>query len=140
MSLQAVLLPLFVQVALSLFLMAWFGVLRVRDVRSGQVHPRDVALREPNWTQKTTQIGNCAQNQLELPMLFYVLTILAWISRQADLVFVIMAWVFVILRLIHAFIHVTDNNLSRRGLVFITGAIVLTVMWIIYMLHILFAI
>ncbi len=140
MSLQAVLLPLFVQVALSLALLAWFGALRVRDVRSGRVHPRDVALREPNWPKQTTQVGNCAQNQLELPLLFYVLTILAWITRQADLLFVIMAWVFVILRLIHAYIHVTDNNLARRGMVFITGAAVLTVMWIIFMLRILFAI
>ena len=140
MSLQAVLLPLFVQVALSLALLAWFGALRVRDVNSGRVHPRDIALREPNWPKKTTQIGNCAHNQLELPILFYVLTILAWITKQADLVFVVMAWVFVILRLVHATIHVTDNNLPRRGIVFITGAAVLTLMWIIFMLRILIAI
>jgi hypothetical protein len=140
MSLQAVLLPLFVQVALSLFLMTWFGALRVRDVRSGQVHPRDVALREPNWPKLTTQVGNCAQNQLEFPTLFYVLTILAWMTKQADLLFVILAWVFVILRLIHAYIHVTDNDMARRGMVFIVGAAVLIVMWIIFMLRILIAI
>jgi hypothetical protein len=49
---------------------------------------------------------------------------------------VVLAWVFVLLRLVHAAIHVTDNDLRRRGAVFITGATVLIVMWAIFMLRI----
>ncbi len=66
------------------------------------MHPRDIALREPNWPPHVAQVSNAYQNQLELPVLFYVLTILAWITRQADLLFVLLAWVFVALRLLHA--------------------------------------
>ncbi|MEZ5789223.1 MAG: MAPEG family protein [Xanthobacteraceae bacterium] len=137
MSMRAVLAPLFVEVLLTFGLMLWMGAMRVRLVRSGQVRPQDIALREPNWPKHVLQVQNAASNQFELPVLFYVLTILSIITRDADLTFVILAWVFVLLRLAHAYIHVTSNNVRHRGLAFITGAFILMVMWAIYMLRLL---
>jgi hypothetical protein len=140
MSIQAILLPLFVQVALTLFLLFWTGRARVAAVRRGDVHPRDIALRQPNWPKQETQIANAYHNQLELPVLFYVLTILAIITRHADLLFVVLAWVFVILRLVHAYIHLTSNHLGRRFAAFAASAVVLLVMWVIFILQIMLGI
>ena len=114
MTIQAVLLPLFVQVILTFVLLFWTERVRVGAIRRGEVHMRDIALREPNWGKRETQIANAYHNQLELPLLFYVLTILAWITKQADLLFVVLAWVFVLLRVLHAVIHVTSNNVTQR--------------------------
>jgi hypothetical protein len=139
MSIQAVLLPLFVEVALTFVLLFWTGYLRTNLLKAGAVKPQDVALREPNWPPQVAQIGNAYQNQFEVPVLFYVLTILAWITRHADLLFVVMAWIFVALRLIHAF-HITDNDVNRRGPVFGVGALVLMAMWVIFMIRILLGI
>jgi hypothetical protein len=113
------------------------GAMRVSLVRSGQVKPEDIALRQPNWPRQVLQVQNAALNQFELPVLFYVLTVLSIITRDADLTFVILAWVFVLLRLVHAFIHVTSNNVRQRGLAFITAAFVLMAMWVIYILRLL---
>ena len=132
MTIQAVLLPLFVQVVLTFVLLLWTERVRVRAIRRGEVHMRDIALREPNWGKRETQIANAYHNQLELPLLFYVLTILAWITKQADLLFVVLAWVFVVLRLLHAAIHVTSNRLSQRFAMFAASVIVLFVMWAIF--------
>jgi hypothetical protein len=137
MSIQAILLPLFVQVALTLFLLFWTGRARVAAVRRGDVHPRDIALRESNWPRQETQIANAYHNQLELPVLFYVLTILAIITRQADLLFVVLAWLFVVLRLVHAYIHLTSNHVGRRFAVFAASVLVLLVMWVIFAVRIL---
>lgn len=137
MSIQAVLLPLFVQVTLTFVLLTWTAYLRTMAFRRGEIKPRDIALREPNWPSRTTQIANAFHNQLELPVLFYVLTILAWITKHADLAFVVMAWVFVALRLVHAYIHVTDNHVGRRGAVFGLSAIVLMIMWAIFIVRVL---
>ncbi len=137
MSIQAVLLPLFVQVVLTFVLLFWMAGARVGAVRRGDVHPRDVALRQPNWPQHETQIANAYHNQLELPVLFYVLTILAIVTRHADLLFVVLAWVFVVFRLLHVYIHLTSNHLGRRFAMFATGAVVLVVMWGIFILRIL---
>ena len=139
MSIQAVLFPLFVEVAVTFVLAFWLSALRVDAIRSGRVHPRDIALREPTWPTRVLQVGNAYHNQLELPLLFYVLTILSIITRHADLLFVLLAWVFVILRLARAYVHVTDNRVSRRGMMFFAGLIVLAVMWAIFIVRILLA-
>jgi hypothetical protein len=139
MSIQMILAPLFVQVALTFVIMFWMGALRVAAVRGGEIKARDIALREPNWPPQVLKIANAYHNQLELPVLFYVLTVLAIITRHADLMFVLLAWVFVVLRVLHAVVHVTDNLVPRRGLLFMAGAIVLAVMWAIFSFRILLA-
>jgi len=140
MSIQAVLLPLFVQVTLTFVLLVWMATLNNSAVGRGEVKGQTFALREPNWPARNLQLRNAFLNQLETPVLFYVLTILAWMTRHADLLFVIMAWIYVALRIVHAYIHVTDNYVPRRGLAFIMSAIVLALMWVIFMLRILLAI
>jgi hypothetical protein len=140
MTVPMVLLPLFVLVIMTFVLAVWMAILRVTAVRSGTVHPRDIALREPNWPPRATQIGNAFHSQLELPLLFYVLTILALMTKMADVLFVLLAWVFVALRVIHAFVHVTNNNVPRRAMIFFASTAVLAIMWLILMLRILLAI
>jgi len=140
MSIQAILMPLFVQVALTFVLLFWMGGLRYRAIRLGQVEPEKVRLREPHWPPRVLQIANAYHNQLELPFLFYVLTILAIITRHADLLFVVLAWVFVILRLAHAYIHLTSNHVGRRFAAFAASVVVLLVMWVIFILQIMLGI
>ncbi|HEY1474321.1 MAG TPA: MAPEG family protein [Pseudolabrys sp.] len=137
MSIQAILLPLFVQVTLTFVLYCWMAYHRVSLIRRGEVHPRDVALRQPNWPPHVLQVANAAHNQLETPVLFYVLTILTIITRHADLLFVVMAWIFVLLRLWHAYIHVTSNRITRRGSVFGLALLDLMLMWLIFIVRIL---
>jgi hypothetical protein len=136
MPIAAVLFPLFVQVALTFVLLFWMAGLNASAVRSGEVRWQDIALREPNWPARNMQIRNAFLNQLETPVLFYVLTILVWITRHADYLFLVLAWVFVALRIVHAFIHITDNNVPRRGAVFLAGMVVLAVMWVIFVFRI----
>jgi hypothetical protein len=137
MSLQAVLLPLFVEVILTFALMLRMGALRSADYRSGAVKAQDIALREPNWPKRTAQAANSFSNQFELPVLFYVLTILAWVTTKAGIVFVVLAWIFVICRLLQATVHVTSNNVRLRGAFYSIGAVVLMIMWAIYIVEVL---
>jgi hypothetical protein len=137
MSLQAVLLPLFVEVILTFMLMLWMGALRGNDLRSGAAKPADVALREPNWPRRTMQAAYSFSNQFELPVLFYVLTILEWITRHAGYVFVVLAWIFVICRVLQAYVHVTSNTYRLRSTFYSIGAVVLLVMWVIYIAEVL---
>ncbi len=137
MSIQAILLPLFVEVALTLSLLLWLAVLRRNDFQSGAVNPSRIALREPNWPKQTLQVAYCFSNQFELPVLFYVLTILEIITRHADLVFVVLAWIFVATRLAQAYVHTTSNVVLRRGTFYVVGALVLIAMWVIFIVRIL---
>ena len=137
MPIQVVLLPLFVEVALTLGLLFWLFLLRRRDLVSRTVHPSKIALREPNWPQRTQQVANSFSNQLELPMLFYVLTILEIVTRHADIVFLVLAWIFVVARAGQAYVHTTSNRVMRRGTWYGIGALALIVMWIVFAVRIL---
>jgi hypothetical protein len=70
-------------------------------------------------------------------MLFYVLTVLALFLRKADLLFVVMAWLFVALRIVHAAIQTTSNHVGHRFQAFAAGAIVLLLMWVVFAVRIL---
>jgi hypothetical protein len=137
MSVPAVLLPLFVEVALTFGLWFWMGYYRATLIGSGKVRAADVALREPSWPPYVLKVANAAHNQLETPLLFYVLTILALVTRKADVVFVVLAWIYVAARLVHASIHVTSNRVPRRGAMFGVSLLVLLVMWVVFAVRIL---
>ena len=140
MTVPAVLLPVFVQVGLTFFLLFWMGAVRLRALKGREVRVGDIALRQPAWPERPTQISNAYDNQFQLPVLFYALVPLALITRKADLLFVVLSWIFVATRLAHAAIHTTSNNVQQRFMAFLAGAIVLLIMWIVFAAHILLGI
>jgi hypothetical protein len=136
---QFVLLPLFVEVLLTFGVMFGMMYFRTSTLRSGETRFEDISLREPNWPRRATQFGYAFANQFELPVLFYVLTILVIITHHADLLFVLLAWIFVLMRVLQAVVHVTNNNVRMRGAYYGVGALILFIMWIIYIVRIVFA-
>jgi hypothetical protein len=137
MSVQMVLLPVFVLVGLTFALLLWMATARTRALTGREVSPRDIALGQPNWPERTTQVGNCFSNQFELPLLFYILIAIALPLRHADLVIVLLSWVFVVTRFVHAGIFVTSNDVQQRGPAWFAGVLVLFAMWVYFALKIL---
>src|SRR5258707_8195245 len=130
MSVPMVLLPVFVLIGLTFALLLGMAGARRGALVGGQTKVRDIAPGQSNWPTRASQIGNCFKNQFELPLLFYILIALALPLRRADLVIVLLSWVFVVTRFAHAGIFVTSNNVQRRSLAWFAGAVVLVVMWV----------
>jgi hypothetical protein len=137
MSAQIVLLPVFILIGLTFVLLLWMAGERRNALVGGQTKVRDIVLGQPNWPVRATQIGNCFKNQFELPVLFYILIAIALPLRHADFVIVLLSWVFVVTRLVHAGIFVTSNDLNRRSLAWFASVLVLFAMWIYFALRIL---
>jgi hypothetical protein len=132
-----VLLPVFVLVGLAFALLLGMATMRTRALTGGETKMKDVALGEPNWPARAAQIGNCFSNQFEIPLLFYILIALALPLRRADLVIVLLSWVFVVTRFVHAGIFVTSNDLRQRGPAWFAGVLVLFAMWLYFALKLL---
>ena len=137
MSVPMILAPLFVQVALTFALLLWMAFSRARALKQRQTKLADIALGQPNWPAAAQQISNCYNNQFQLPMLFYVLTIVAMMTRHADFLFVVMAWIFVLTRIVHAYIHTGTNYVRHRFNAFAVGVFILLIMWVIFAVRIL---
>jgi hypothetical protein len=137
MSVPMVLLPVFVLIGLTFALLLWMALARRDALVGGETKIRDIVLGQPNWPVRATQVGNCFKNQFELPVLFYILIAIALPLRHADFIIVVLSWVFVIARLVHAGVFVTSNDLNRRSLAWFAGVLVLLAMWLYFALRIL---
>ena len=137
MSTAMILAPLFAQVLLTFAVMTGMVVCRTSALQGGTTRYSDIAMREPNWPRQAALFGNSFSNQFEMPVLFYVLTILAMFTKHADFLFVVLAWIFVLFRALQAYIHVTSNNVPFRGGFYGIAALVLLIMWLIFIVKIL---
>lgn len=136
---KALLVPVFLQVALTFALLLAVAKSRVGALRRGEVAMKDIALGQNAWPVRATQIGRAYQNQLETPVLFYALVALALATDRVDLVLVVGAWFFFAARAAHAYIHVTSNRVPIRFQAFLAGIIVLMAMWAYFALRVLLA-
>ena len=139
MSVAAILAPVFVQVGLTFVLLVLTGRARFAAVRAGDVRIGNIALGERAWPPRVLQVANAFHNQLELPVLFYALVAFAILTRKADLLFVVMAWLYVGTRIAHAWVYATTNPVLLRFRIFLAGAVVLMLMWISFALRLLIA-
>jgi hypothetical protein len=115
MSVSTILLPVLVHVA-------FVFVLVFQDWRAGPPANERTAI----W-----------RDELALAVLFYVLTICAWQTRLADILFLVLASIFVALRIIGGFEYGPANRPSQRNGLLLASVILLAVMWAIYAIRLL---
>lgn len=80
--------------------------------------PPDVALPNRNL-----------MNLLEMPMLFYVVSIAFYVTHQVTPRVVTLAWIYLALRLAHSLVHVTSNRIGLRLLFYAASNFVLLSLW-----------
>ncbi len=121
----------FVQLMLTVLLMVWTGILRVGAVRSRTVRLKDIALSGEKYPERARQVANSYANQFQLPILFYFTIVVILTTGGADTVGAVLAWLFVLLRIVHMSVHTTSNDLNVRFFSFLAGAIVLSlfILW-----------
>ena len=119
MSVQWVLLPVFVLVGLTFALLIGMVAARRSALKGAQTRSQGYRAGQAELAGAPPRYGNCFRNQFEVPVLFYVLIALALPLRHADLVIVLLSWVFVVtpLRPCRHFRHVptTCAALAWRG-------------------------
>ena len=70
---------------------------------------------------------------------FYVITVLLYITDRVETAQIILAWVFVVSRYVHSYIHTTYNNVRHRLRSFMLGAAVLIFMWCLFFVRMILA-
>lgn len=125
-------LAMLTQGALALGLMWRLGFVRVPMIIRGEVRIRDIATSRSGWPEHERALSNAVDNQFQLPLLFYLGCGLTLFMSPSWLTLVL-AWLFVLSRYVHAAIHITDNNVVRRFWAFSFGLAVLTLFWLVLM-------
>jgi hypothetical protein len=125
---QLLLLPAFVQFALTVYVLTRMGLGRVRAVRSGQVKRSEIDTKTA-YSEAVQKLANNYQSQFELPALFYVVLVFALATEFIDYLLIGLAWAFVGARLVHSYVHTGSNRIATRFKVFVAGLVFLVAMW-----------
>jgi hypothetical protein len=134
---KLLLLPALIHVGLVFLLVLMTGGGRVAAARRGEVRLKDVALDASKWPNHLRKRANNYQNQFELPVLFYALIAFLLATRLVDAVQVILAWMFLITRLVHTYIHIGRNVVIDRFYAFVASVLALLAMWVWFALRML---
>ena len=124
-----ILLALWVEGAVSLGLLWLMGSRRIPLVMNGKIAIGAIALSREPWPDKAKQASNAFDNQFQLPVLLFVASFAA-LYLGPTLFEVLLAWLFVLSRIVHATIHVTTNHVIRRFWVYVFGYGVLIAFWL----------
>ncbi len=104
---------------------------RVQGVKAGEVRAKYFRLMQgdelPESVAKTTRSFN---NQFEVPVLFYAAGILHIVLLPGNQLGLYLAWGFVLLRYLHAFIHITYNHVMHRLAAFFGALVCVAAMWL----------
>ncbi|MFN0192288.1 MAG: MAPEG family protein [Aestuariivirga sp.] len=129
-AVQALLVPLFLHVLLTV----WIGQrslrARIASVRSGETRIKDIAVDNSAWPGKVRALGNNFDSQFDLPMLWYACCALLVATGLADWVSAALSWAFVALRFAHSVIHTGTNDVPLRMRVYLAGLAIVVLMWI----------
>ncbi|MGY5778690.1 MAPEG family protein [Rhizobium sp. LEGMi135b] len=122
--------PMVAHAVLVFILYALLGWRRRVLVKADRIQPAQFrenhAANEP---AESLVVRNSIANQFEIPLLFHVCCIVLYTTQADNLPAVILAWIFVVTRYAHAYVHVTSNNLRYRSPLFALGFAVLVCMW-----------
>jgi len=109
---------------------------RFRAAFAGRVTATDFKFGESGNVPGDVSIPNRAMmNLLELPVLFYVVCLMFYVSNGVDATVMELAWVYVVFRLAQTLIHLTYNNVFHRLTVFGIGNFVLVSLWGLFFLR-----
>ena len=103
---------------------------RVKAIKSGEVGPKFFKTYTGTPpSERTTLVGRHYDNQFQLPLVFFVVCTLHISIGKPDGITLGLAWLFVITRLIHSWVHLGSNILPQRVVAFTTGWIAVLLMW-----------
>lgn len=130
MAQTAILLPCAGMAALTAAVWVKLYVDRIGEMHERRIHPQKLATAEQARTVlMRTGASDNFRNLFELPVLFYALCLGLAVSGFDTPLFVAAAWVYVALRVVHSFIHVTYNRVWHRFIAYAVSSLWLFGMW-----------
>jgi hypothetical protein len=129
---KPLLLPLVIQVALTFVVLIRMYQTRIAEIRGKNIDPQNFATRSRAALaiQDSAAASDNFNNLFETPVLFYTAILLTLILMLQDPVIVALAWMYVVLRALHSFVHTTYNTVMHRFYLYLMSCVVLLGIWV----------
>jgi hypothetical protein len=130
MNSNQIFLPVLVQILITIAGFMLLGVRKAKALKKNEVDMTKTALDNDAWPDYVLQVSNNIRNQFQVPVLFYVLCFVFYSINAVTTTVLVLAWAFVISRVLHAYIHMSSNNVPARFRTFLVGFVIMFIMTI----------
>ena len=125
---STLLAPIVALVLWTFVMWAWLYATRIPAIRKARIPLDPEQSKEAFNAQIPPQTRWKADNYnhlLEQPTLFYAVTLTLALLGAGDALNTLLAWSYVLLRIVHSFVQATTNIILRRFWIFVTSSLVL---------------
>jgi hypothetical protein len=135
MNQTAIFWPMIGHVLLVVIVYVVLAIRRRGAVEAGEAEVRQFKGRYEEPARSVT-VANNLMNQFEAPVLFHIVSLCLYVTVGVNVFTVTLAWLFILFRYIHAYVHLTSNKIRWRNMSFRIGLLILLILWITFALHI----
>jgi hypothetical protein len=131
MNPQPILYPLFAQVGLTFLVWLWMYATRIYTLQKNDIDPNELRSVEDEHRLLKPVLGPSENlvNLSEMPVLFYVACLLAYLSHTLTDTLLTLAWLFVAFRALHSLIHCSYNRVMHRFTAYFISSLCLWGIW-----------
>ena len=120
--------PVIAQIILTFIVYMLLPIAKSRVLKNIDVDITRRALHNDAWPDSVLKISNNVQNQFESPVLFYALCFMLWALKVVSIFALLVAWAYVLLRVVHVFVHTGSNEIPVRKKVFMASTALLMIL------------
>ena len=116
--------PVVALVIWSLIMLIWLYATRIPAMAKAKVKPGE-ATKAQMEALPSANVANNYNHLMEQPTLFYALCFALELLGQANDINIGLAWLYVVIRIVHSLLQATVNFIPIRFLIFVLGSLVL---------------
>jgi hypothetical protein len=134
MNNDLIFLPVLAHVILVFMLYIYLGMVKSTAVKAGNVDRKDAALNANAWPKPVMKVINNLNNQFESPVIFYIISIIFYLTNNVDGILLSIMSLYVLTRYMHAYVHVTSKYVPYRFKLFLVGVLILLglTLWLVF--------
>jgi hypothetical protein len=117
---------MFSWISIMLFYLAY---VRIQAVKGREIKFSQFKLQE-GMPEKIQQVSNNVNNLFQVPLLFFMACLFLLILDKVNPLNLFLSWGFVLLRIVHSWVHISENDVNLRFFSFALGMIFLIIIYV----------
>ena len=137
---EAIFAPMIAFTLLVLLLWMRLGFVRISGARRRAISPEYIRVGSgPEPPEYVVVIHRHFSNLFEVPVLFYIVCIALFVTRNAGGLAISLAWFFVLARLAHTALVLTTNRPTQRVIPYVLSSLAVFGLWLLLGLRVFLA-
>ena len=120
--------PVFAMFSWISFMLFYLAYVRIKAVKGREIKFSQFRLQE-GMPEKIQQVSNNVNNLFQVPLLFFMACLFLLVLDKVTPLNLFLSWGFVLLRVVHSWVHISENDVNLRFFSFALGVVFLVVIY-----------